>query len=150
MNPHQRAIARTFCIMSVLLVLSSCFFDVWQARRADMIIEHVTPVKIDEGITLVTVDQVPDVVVVIDERPGSDPVRVTRVRPSPPPKAAPPREQPAAPKAHAWTLPYSCADVKYYDTHFTKTQLEAMRKAANLAVPTREQMTEINECRGHD
>lgn len=140
MTPTQRTISLAFIFTTPLLVLSSCVFNVVQQRRTDMIMERVILTKIDEDVTFVTVDQVPDVVVVLDKRLTSDPVRIIKVRP-----------QIVEPKEHisTWTLPYSCEDVKYYASlHLTKAQQEAARIAAHVAEPTADQMRQINECLG--
>lgn len=103
--------------------------------------------KIDEQVSLVTLDEY----VIVMQR-GETP-RVTRVKPAAvPPKnmrVPPDPKQPDAPRAPAipkWTLPYSCSDVRYYNSHFTKGQLEAMRVAAGMAMPSADQRAQIQAC----
>lgn len=110
-------------------------------------------VKIDDKVSLVTLDEY-----VVVMQAGEKP-RVTRVKPDvtlpknvqvtptdirpKQPLAAKPVPPPATIK---WTLPYSCADVRYYSSHFSQTQLDAMRKAAGMALPTAEQRAQIQAC----
>lgn len=105
---------------------------------------HTT--KIDEEVTLVRVAD--DTVLVIGPRQQ---MRLTKVRPDvTPPRDIKPDPTKLAPKQPAapvkWTLPYSCSDVRYYNSHFTPTQLDAMRKAAGMAMPTADQRTQIQAC----
>lgn len=112
---------------------------------------HTT--KIDDTVSLVTLVEH----VIVMER-GAVP-RVVRVRPAVvPPKVvnvaqpkAPDPKQPAAkqatpPATVKWTLPYSCSDVRYYNSHFTPAQLDAMRKAAGMAMPSADQRAQIQAC----
>lgn len=94
-------------------------------------------VKIDEDVTLVTLG---DKIMVVKR--GEVP-RVTRVR-QPANRGAPSTPKPGAPLT--WTLPYSCADVKYYNSHFTPKQLEAMRVAAGMRLPTSAERVQIQAC----
>lgn len=74
-------------------------------------------------------------------------VRERRERDDPKQTTKPPAAKPATPAApKQWTLPYSCSDVKYYGSHFSKDQLEAMRKAANMPMPTASQRAQIQAC----
>lgn len=99
-------------------------------------------VKIDETVSIVTLD---DYAIVMQR--GQTP-QVTRVRPP----VAPVRNvrlettSGGASATLRWTLPFSCANAKYYNAHFTRAQLEAMRKAAGMALPTSEQRAQIQAC----
>lgn len=99
-------------------------------------------VKIDEEVTIVTLGNR----VLVMQR-GEIP-RVTRVRQPPnrgtPSPSKPLDIKPGAPLA--WTLPYTCSDVKYYNSHFTKAQLEAMRVAAGMRLPTAAERVQIQAC----
>lgn len=99
-------------------------------------------VKIDEEVTIVTLGNQ----VLVMQR-GEIP-RVTRVR-QPQNHGGPTDITPAPTKPGAalkWTLPYSCADVRYYNSHFTRTQLEAMRAAAGMRLPTATERAQIQAC----
>jgi hypothetical protein len=45
-----------------------------------------------------------------------------------------------------WTFPYSCKTVKWYAAHFSKEQLESMRKLAGKRPPTPAEEVQIGEC----
>lgn len=94
-------------------------------------------VAIDEDVTLVTLGEK----IMVLQR-GEVP-RVTRVR-QPANRGTPSTPKPGAPPA--WTLPYSCADVKYYNSHFSRKQLEAMRIAAGMRLPTSAERVQIQAC----
>jgi hypothetical protein len=98
---------------------------------------NANTVKIDEDVTLVTLGN--EVMVL---KRGEIP-RVTRVR-QPANRGKPSTPKPNAPLA--WTLPYSCSDVRYYNSHFTRTQLEAMRVAAGMRLPTPAERVQIQAC----
>lgn len=123
--------------------------------------KHTT--KIDDQVSLVTLDEFMLVVGprqemrIVRVKPDVTPPKNVRVAPptdtkpkQPTTKQPPaaPKQQPAAPKPAtvAWTLPYSCADVRWYGSKFSKTQLEAMRVAAGMALPTAEQRVQIQMC----
>lgn len=95
-----------------------------------------------EDVTLVTVDALPDHVIVVEHRPPA--VHVTRVRAAP--KPSPAAGAVPKPQAEKWTLGYSCADVKYYDTKYSKARLEAMRTAAGVPKPTPDELRQIKAC----
>lgn len=99
-------------------------------------------VRIDEDVTLVTIDALPDHVLVLKRAP--DPViRVTHlVRPKVPAPAAPGKPAPVESAA----LPASCADIKYYSAHFSHEQLDAMRIAAHRPMPSAAQARAIEAC----
>lgn len=116
----------------------------------DRYIERHTT-KIDDKVSLVTLDEY-----VIVMQAGEKP-RLTRVKPEvtpprnmrvdPPTDIKPkPAARPVPPAAIRWTLPYSCSDVKYYSSHFSQAQLDAMRKAAGMVMPTADQRAQIQAC----
>lgn len=45
-----------------------------------------------------------------------------------------------------WTLPVSCANVKWYSAHFTAAHLETMRQSAGIAAPTADQRAQVQAC----
>lgn len=98
--------------------------------------------KIDEQVTIVTLDEY----VVVMQR-GS-PTQVTRIRPPvvPAKNVKVEKSAPNAPSTMKWTLPFSCNDARYYNAHFTRTQLEAMRAAAGMKLPSGEQQKQIQAC----
>lgn len=101
---------------------------------------HTT--RIDEDVILVTIDPLPDTVMVIKK--GPDPVvHVTTKRVAPNPPARSPE---AKSDKIVWTLPYSCSEVKWYHSHFTASQLEAMRVKAGFAPPSADQLRQIEAC----
>jgi hypothetical protein len=57
--------------------------------------------------------------------------------PPPPPEPTPP------PK---WTLSFSCADTKWYAAHYTREQLDSMRRFAGYPEPTPAELLEIEAC----
>ncbi len=72
---------------------------------------------------------------------------------APEPKSAPrvatkpvPKNRSSTPPALHWTLPYSCANVKWYSTHFTAAQLDGMRRAAGVSLPTADERAQIQAC----
>lgn len=142
MTSKQRGCALIFIFATFGFVLTSCAFNVWNARQTTTVTDHVTMTKIDidEDVTLVTIEQVPDTIVVFDKRPTSDPIRVTHVH------NTPVFNQPHGLTAGKWTLPFTCDDAKYYHLKFSKDQLEAMRVAAHIPRATAGEMRQINEC----
>lgn len=97
-------------------------------------VPDITAEKIDEDVTLVMVGEK----VIVMQRGKSVKTETRTKNPETP--------QPSKPAPMKWTLKYSCADVKYYQQHFTPKQLEAMRKAAGIAPPTAVQMQQIRAC----
>lgn len=91
---------------------------------------------------------------VVVQRGGSP--RLTHMKPAviaPPTRKVPlvaPRDVPVptpAPAAPAkWTLPFSCGDVLYYSKRFSQAQLEVMRRAAGMAMPSADQRAQIQAC----
>lgn len=123
---------RTLAIICLLLVAALGAFTAY----------HTQAVRVAEDIILVTIDAAPDYVIVV--KTGKAPaVRVTRVKPV---VVKPPAN--VVPKAAAakWTLPYSCDDVKYYNSKFTKEHLEALRIAEGVAKPSADQLRQIDAC----
>lgn len=112
------------------------------ATGAMVLFDSTRVVKIDEDVTLVTLDALPDHVIVVEHND----VHVTKVnRPKPVPKPAPATPSRPAP-VESVTLPASCPDIKYYSAHFTHDQLEAMRVAAHLPKPSAAQARAIAAC----
>lgn len=95
---------------------------------------EITAEKIDEDVTLVMMGEK----VIVMQR-GKSVKTETRTK-------NPETQQPSKPAPMKWTLKYSCADVKYYQQHFTPKQLDLMRKAAGIAPPTAVQMQQIRAC----
>ncbi len=107
---------------------------------------HTRVVYVDDGITLVTIDALPEHVVIVTSDPDHrailpNDVRVTRVRPA----TVPPRADKQAPSVK-WTLPFSCADAKYYHDKYSRERLEAMRIAAGQPRPTGDQLRQVETC----
>lgn len=93
--------------------------------------------KIDDEVSITRLPD--DVIVVVGP---NDALHVSRLRE---PKPLSPATK-GAPTALRWTLPYSCADVRYYERTFTKVQLEAMRKAFGVRMPTPAERQQISAC----
>lgn len=98
--------------------------------------------KIDDEVTVVTIA---DLVIVM--RDGT-PVKAQRLPPSGREGAKPPLDiKPKPPNApRPWTLPFTCSDAKYYSSHFTQAQLDGMRKAAGMRMPTAAERQQISDC----
>lgn len=102
-------------------------------------------------LTLVT--RVTEIVVMTkahadDVRPEPQPGIVERIKKK---IVLPHRDPPSRTKAtdgsgDKWNFPYSCAKVKWYADHFTRDQLESMRKLAGEPEPTSAQERQIREC----
>lgn len=122
-----------FTIFALLCSVASCGLTVFVNTRT---------VHIDDDVTLVTLDALPDDVLVLKRAP--DPViRVQHlVRPKPVPPAAPGKPAPAESAA----LPYACGTIKYYNAHFSVEQLEAMRVEAHQPKPSAAQLRAIEAC----
>lgn len=130
----RRSFAVFAATMVVCTVLGTCTLN--------YLTLYTDAVTIDDEVTLVTIDALPDVVLKADPSPASvaHPVR-----------PAAPRVQPAAPmpvKAplKPATLPASCADIKWYNAKYGTAQLEAMRIAWHIKKPSPEQRKLIEQC----
>lgn len=118
-------------------------YAVLMALVAVMIFGNAKVTLIDEEVTLVTLDVLPEAVLVLKR--GPDPVvrlqHYTRQKPV---------ATPAVPGKHAiepgTTLPASCGTIKYYNSHFSREQLEDMRVAARLPKPSASQVLAIEAC----
>lgn len=129
---------RTIILLSALAVLAALG---WRAyHRAP---EPVSVIDTPQAIIVVGPGE--------EIRIAPKPPVVTGKRPTKPVPLRKPSDlrvarKPAATNPPVWTLPWSCADVKWYNSHFSAKVLETMRIAAGVAKPTADQMRQIKQC----
>lgn len=126
----RRLFATLVMILAACAAVTTCSFAIVSQT-------HVT--EIDEDVTIVTADALPDHVMVV----AHNQVRVQHiVRPKPPVAPAPGKPAPVESAA----LPAPCSDIKYYNGHYSRSQLDAMRVAAGLPKPSAAQLRAIDAC----
>lgn len=117
------------------------------ATAAVVVVRHSKVVKVDDEITIVHLPD--DVIVVVGPQQQ---VRVSKPKepkkPKPVTRPAPgkPLDIRSPAQRGVWTLPYTCSDVRYYASHFTPAQLEVMRKAMGMRMPTAAERQQIQDC----
>lgn len=58
----------------------------------------------------------------------------------------PPLPAKAADLPTKWTLPYSCATVRWYMAHFSRAKLKEMLRLAHIRMPTAAEEAQIAAC----
>lgn len=116
------------------------------ATAAVVVIRHSKVVKVADDISIVRLPD--DVIVVVGPQQQ---IRISKPKePKEPRTRKPSPGQPLDIRSPAqrgvWTLPYTCSDVRYYASHFTPAQLEAMRVAMGMRAPTAAERKQIQDC----